>query len=243
MRSEKKRKERFFSDLLYAICHQYFHPEIAQNLWKEILQHKLKISNILKRNVRVIVATLDYLSNLNGDFPSPTLIGENHIFEIVAVSMRDGMTGLFNHTSCHEILDLELKSCRRYGQTVSLIILDIDNFKMVNDQFGHPEGDRVLKEVADAIERESRASDICCRYGGEEFVIILPFTDSETTSEVAERIRTKSMRSLPGGYTLTVSLGVASCDESITSAFALIEKADRALYRAKENGKNQVAVG
>jgi diguanylate cyclase (GGDEF)-like protein len=156
--------------------------------------------------------------------------------------MRDGLTALFNHTSCHEIVGLELKTYLRYGTIVSLILADIDDFKLVNDRHGHQAGDTVLVDLAEIIRSASRDSDAACRYGGEEFAVILPSTNSSEAGEVAERIRADAATAHPGSLAVTVSLGVASCDSKTTTAHALIEKADRGLYRAKQDGKNRVVV-
>ena len=238
------RGDVFYSDLLYSISHQYFAPEIAAPLWEKILVHKHAISEKLGRNVRVTVATLDYFSNITAEMSSATLITEAHASELAYLSMRDGMTGLFNHTSCYELLDLEIKRNRRHGIGVSVILLDIDDFKVVNDRDGHQEGDRILIALAGAMVEEVREIDICCRFGGEEFVAIMPFAnDPGEACAVAERIRARAERISWSGGPITISLGVAVCDRVTCTARVLIEKADRALYRAKVTGKNRVVVG
>ncbi len=233
----------FFSDLLYTISHHYFAPEVAETLWDQVLKHKRLMSEALGRNVRITVATLDYLSNVTDELNSPTLISESYAVEIATLSMRDGMTGLYNHSSCYELLELEFRNHQRYGAGVSLILMDIDDFKLVNDRFGHQEGDRILVELAKTIAKQVRDSDICCRFGGEEFVAILPFTVNPAEAhEIAERIREKATAIMCGGQGITISVGVAVCDRWIRSPRDLIESADRALYRAKTNGKNRVAL-
>ena len=239
---QTKRGDRFYSDLLYAVTHQFFPPVVAGTLWQDILRHKCEMSRALRRNVRITVATLDCLSNLKSEMQLPTLISEARIAEIADLSLRDGLTGLFNHTSCREILDLELRSCFRYGTVVSLILLDIDDFKRVNDRHGHQEGDRVLAELAAAIRVATRDSDICCRYGGEEFAVILPFTGVAEAGAIGERIRAEARRILAGGSPISVSCGVAVCGEGATTAHALFAKADRGLYQAKNGGKNRVEI-
>jgi diguanylate cyclase (GGDEF)-like protein len=235
------RGEVFFSDLLYAVTHQYFAPKIAEALWNKVLVHKHMMSEKLGRNVRIAVATLDYLSNMTGDFPSPTLISEAYVSEIANHSMRDGMTGLYNHSTCYELLELEFRGHLRYGAGVSVILLDIDDFKLVNDRYGHQEGDRILIELARTLEEQVRDSDICCRLGGEEFVAILPFTSRPAEAcEIAERIRKGAAAITCGGKRITISAGVAVCDHATQSPRDLLEDADRALYRAKRAGKNQV---
>ena len=240
-RQKDERGKAFFSDLLYTISHHYFAPEIADALWNEILQHKFVMSQRLARNVRITVATLDYLSNITSDFTSPTLISEAHVSEMAALSMRDGMTGLYNHTSCYELLELECRAHGRHGTGLSLILLDIDDFKLVNDRYGHQEGDRILIALAKTLTEQVRDSDICCRLGGEEFIVILPFTGSLAEAcEVAERIRERSATITCGAKGITISAGVAVADRATGTPRELIEKADRALYGAKKSGKNMV---
>ncbi|MHC4872415.1 MAG: GGDEF domain-containing protein [Planctomycetota bacterium] len=239
---KENRAELFFSDILYAVTHQFFPADEAEKLWNEIVQHKYEISKTLKRNVQIIVATLDYLTNFKCGVCLPTLVNEAHIAEIVNLSMRDGLTGFFNHASCYELIDLELKRYDRHGMAVSLILADIDDFKIVNDLYGHQEGNRVLKELAVVIKTATRESDICSRYGGEEFVVILPMTGIQEASEIAERVRIAAMQINAGGSMVTISSGVVSCDEKGADSYDLIEKADIALYEAKKKGKNRVVV-
>ncbi|MBN1608584.1 MAG: GGDEF domain-containing protein [Polyangiaceae bacterium] len=233
----------FYSDLLYAVSHHYFAPEVAEILWGKVLLHKHLMSETLGRNVRITVATLDYLSNVTAEIASPTLISETYAAEIANLSMRDGMTGLYNHSTCCELLELEFRRHRRYGAGMSLVLMDVDDFKLVNDGYGHQEGDRVLIELARILTTQVRDSDICCRLGGEEFVAILPFTGSPAEArEIAERIRKKAMTIVCGEKAITVSGGVAVCDQGTRSPQALVERADRALYRAKGDGKNRIVV-
>jgi diguanylate cyclase (GGDEF)-like protein len=154
--------------------------------------------------------------------------------------MRDGLTGLYNHTSCLEIMDVQAKSCARYGTVVSFIIADIDDFKKVNDTLGHQEGDRVLAQLAAMLRQEARESDVCCRFGGEEFAVIMPQTGLPEARGIAERIRAGATIIRPGGRPLTISLGVAAYDGATTTASSIVGKADRALYLAKSRGKNRV---
>lgn len=239
----KERGGVFFSDLFYAISHHYFAPEVAESLWLKVLRHKHVLSEALGRNVRITVATLDYLSNVTDEITSPTLISEAYATEIANISMRDGMTGLYNHSSCYELLELEFRSHRRYGAGIALILMDIDDFKLVNDHYGHQEGDRILIELARTMKEQVRDSDICCRFGGEEFVAILPFTSSPVEArEIAERVRQKAATIICSKHGITISAGVAVCDQGIRSPRDLLNKADRALYRAKRNGKNRVVL-
>ncbi len=245
IRKKKARRGNvFYSELLYAISHHYFVPEIAEELWNKVMLNKHLMSELLGRNVRITVATLDYLSNITSELLSPTLISERHVSELADLSMRDGMTGLFNHSTCYELLELEFRSYKRHGVGVSLILLDIDDFKTVNDRFGHQEGDRVLIEVAAKLEEQVRDSDICCRFGGEEFVVILRFSsDADEACGIAERIREEVAGITCGEQRITISAGVAVCDHATASPRALVGRADRALYQAKRGGKNRVVLG
>ena len=240
---KKSRGRKFFSDLLYSITHQFFPPEVAEGLWTDILRHKYEMSTALMRNVRIAVASLDYLSNITTNMDSATIVGEVDIAEIVGLSMRDGLTGLFNHTYFYQQIDMEVRRYVRYGTAVSLVLIDIDDFKKVNDIFGHQEGDRILAAMGRNLASVARDSDICCRYGGEEFAVILPLTDVHVAGVIADRLRTKLVEFLPDGCTMvTVSIGVVSCGEKTRTSRELVKKADAALYQAKRNGKNRVVV-
>jgi two-component system cell cycle response regulator len=238
-----RRGNVFFSDLLYSISHRYFAPEIAEDIWNNILSHKLMMSAKLGRNVRIAVATLDYLSSITGETRPFCLISETRVAEVVNLSMRDGMTGLFNQSACYELLELELSNYRRYSVGVALILMDIDNFKSINDRWGHQEGDRILLELATTLKKETRDSDICCRFGGEEFAVILPFTNEPRDAfKIAERIRSGTTKIMSSGQKITVSEGLALCDGSTQTSHTLVDRADRALCQAKRNGKNKVVV-
>lgn len=238
-----KRGKALFSDLLFAVSHHYFARDIAVDIWDQVLLHKFMMSEKLGRNVRITVATLDYLANITGVIGSATLMSETYCAEITNLSIRDGLTGLFNHSTFYELLDLELRSHKRYKVGLAVILLDIDNFKAVNDHMGHQEGDRILVELARTLKRETRDADICCRFGGEEFAIILPFTKSPSEAlMIAERIRLGATRISSSGQNIAISAGVALGDTSNLASHDLVEQADRALYQAKENGKNQVVM-
>ena len=239
---KKNRGEAFFPDLLYAITHAPFPPATAEGLWNQILRHKFELSAAVRRNVGVAVAALDYLSNLKGELKSPTLMGEAHVADITRLVLRDGLTRLFNHTTCLEKIAVEMRIYQRYGRTSSLMMVDVDDFKKVNDQYGHTVGDKVLATLGEIIDKETRDSDICCRYGGEEFAMILPETETQEAGLLAERLRVKVEHSMPAGRKVSISIGVATCGKNTRTAQALVDKADAALYRAKKRGKNCVEV-
>lgn len=161
-------------------------------------------------------------------------------------AMMDGLTALLNRKAFLQNLGGTFSFCRRHGQDLSLLMLDADHFKQVNDRYGHLAGDRALRFIADVIRRGLRESDIAGRYGGEEFAIALPHTDREGALRVAERIRGLCSASpvLIGNHKvrLTVSIGVSSMDRSTEGLEGLIAAADEALYAAKRAGRNRVVV-
>jgi len=167
--------------------------------------------------------------------------------EIEKLATTDGLTGLFNHRVFQEKLSEELKRLSRYSEPTSLLLTDIDFFKKVNDTYGHPVGDFVLKEVSKIIRETIRDVDVAARYGGEEFAAILPLTDGEGAKNIAERLRKAVMSqsfdiSHIGPIKITLSIGVATTSSDCKTKEELIEKADRALYHAKHNGRNRSAL-
>lgn len=239
---QKDRGGKFYSDLLYAVTHRFFSPSVAEDLWNRILRHKYEMSSIMKRNIRIAVASLDYLSNLTSELPSPTVSDERFIADLIRLSAHDGLTGLFNHSSCFQRTDVELKRYTRYKTPVSFLMMDIDNFKEINDRFGHQVGDSVLMALGIIIKEEAREPDICCRYGGDEFAVIMPLTDAREAGILAERLKERIAQSQFDGKMLTVSIGVASSGENVLTSRELALRADAALYEAKSKGKNCIVI-
>jgi len=163
--------------------------------------------------------------------------------EIERMATTDGLTGLLNHRKFQDKLTQELKRSERYSTPLSLLLADIDYFKKVNDTYGHPVGDLVLKGVARILKEEIRDIDIAARYGGEEFAVILPGTDSSGAKNIAERLRKAIMAETfsSDGKTLkvTTSIGIATVPSDARMKEELIERTDQALYHAKHHGRNQ----
>ena len=156
----------------------------------------------------------------------------------------DELTGLKNRRSFFEMGSREIERAIRFNHPLAALMIDLDNFKDVNDNFGHPVGDRLLKELAEVFRGKLRNVDLIARYGGDEFIVLLPENDTIAASEVADRICHSIMKirieTAQGKARVTASIGVASLDKGMTTLSALIEQADRALYNAKKFGKNRV---
>ncbi len=238
----KESGDDLYVKILFYITHQIFLKDDSKQLWEEILAHKYHLSKILDRNVEITVATLDYLTNIKSRIENPKLIGEAFIGKIAELSSSDGLTKLYNRSYLFEKAKDELKRYKRYKTTFSLIILDIDDFKKVNDQYGHQKGDAILRKLGIVLDGARRDLDICARYGGEEFAIILPHTNGNEAKKIAERIRKKVEDYFQNDIKITISMGVSNCPESSIVLEDLIKKADDALYESKRSGKNKVTV-
>jgi diguanylate cyclase (GGDEF)-like protein len=157
------------------------------------------------------------------------------------------LTEVYNHRTFQERLSQETARADRYSRPLSVLMVDVDHFKVYNDTYGHPQGDIVLQDLARLLREMSRTSDTVARYGGEEFAIILPETDSVGAQKIGQRLREQvegypfpGKELMPGG-TLTISIGVAT-HAPAGSKDALLQAADTALYTAKREGRNRVCV-
>ena len=165
--------------------------------------------------------------------------------KIQKLSCTDELTGLLNRRGVNEIIDLQMQQAQILHRETSLIMVDIDNFKKINDQYGHYQGDLVLRHVADILKQNLRANDVIARYGGEEFVVLLPFTSIENAVALAEGCR-KALQQSSIAVNETERLYVQACFGVSSTArmdfdyMKLFGQADKALYQAKHNGKNQV---
>ncbi|MGE3842096.1 MAG: diguanylate cyclase [Vicinamibacterales bacterium] len=170
-----------------------------------------------------------------------------HARELAHAATVDPLTGLFNRRHFQSRIDEEIERARRQSLDLALLLIDIDDFKRINDTLGHLAGDFLLRQVADVLKHSVRVFDVCTRYGGEEFAVLMPGSNGASAMVVAERIRTRvesAVRGegpLPPHVRVTVSAGLAVLERDGSSA-DLIARADRALYRAKEEGKNRVRV-
>ena len=160
--------------------------------------------------------------------------------QLEGMAYTDSLTGIYNRLHFNRLLDSEIDKVKRYGGELSVIFLDIDHFKQINDTHGHPMGDVILKDITEVISSANRSTDIFARYGGEEFVILTVSTNATGAMEHAQRLRHKiEQHPFPIGR-VTASFGVAECDTNSDGPLSLLERADKALYQAKSDGRNCV---
>jgi len=177
----------------------------------------------------------------------PEAVMERDRSERLAVSLEqlaitDGMTGLFNRRHFEGLAHAEWARFQRYGRPLSVLMIDIDKFKTINDRFGHDAGDQVIKAIAATCNATKRQTDVVARVGGEEFVLLLPETDESAAEIVAERLR-KSIEDnihVIAGEPVTISIGIAGAALSMPAFEIMLKRADEALYEAKRTGRNRV---
>ena len=233
-----------FPIIFHVLAHLDLSQEEAEKFWLEICLHRREMSNQLGHSVNLRTAICDYFCSIHKSLQNPKVV-EIHIFEdTINTAKYDRLTGLYNRAYFDESLIREVARAKRYDTELSILFLDIDNFKTVNDTHGHLAGDSVLRDISRAIMDEIRSEDIASRYGGEEIVIILPETKKATGLILAERLREliKNLglqfdgKAIP----LTISGGLANFPIDASGAMELVKYADMALFKAKALGKNNI---
>ena len=232
--------------ILLTICSELvFTADATIYGWSDMIGHYLKIFAFLiiyKATVEVGLMKPHRLLYRNLKQSETAL--RQVLQEVQKMAVTDSLTGLLNRRHFFELAEHELRRAKRYARPLSAIMLDVDHFKQINDTYGHTVGDRVLREVAQVCMRETRNVDVLGRYGGEEFVIVLPECETRAACEVAERLRQSiaelSVDTPSGPVQVTASLGVASLSDPSTTLDALISAADTALYSAKRGGRDNV---
>ncbi len=245
-REKANKKEKFYSNLIYTITNLRYEEHEARVLWVNMLAHKLEMSDRLDRNVGIRVAALDYFRNILGALDEVKIMDASRYIETAQLAVTDGLTGVFNHRYFQDRLLRDINRASEEDGCLSLLMIDIDNFKQYNDINGHIAGDVALTEVASVLRRNLKRDDLVARYGGEEFAVILVDLDRASAQAVAERIRQRMVeRDFPNekvlpGRKLTISIGLAEFPNDAYYRSELIAAADRALYLAKNSGKNKV---
>jgi diguanylate cyclase (GGDEF)-like protein len=241
--ADEMERRNFYHELLLLLTHLEFPEEEAKEHWQKILEHYYTLKDLIKREMSLRVALLDYFTREYKMLKNPIII-EIFLYEITEKkAMIDEMTGLYNFRYLQKALETEYKRSQRYKFDFSVAFMDLDNLKEINDTYGHSTGDAVLKEIARIIKIYKRTEDIACRYGGDEFVCLLPQTDKEGAyiciDRIMEKVRT-AFENKP--YRISMSAGIASYVEDTNDAFQVLDMADKALYQAKCDGKNRVVL-
>ena len=241
----EKEGKKAYPVIFHVLTNLEIEPEEGMEFWAEIITHYERLVSILGRKVSLRTALCDYFCSIHRSLKNPKVV-EIQLFEkTVKASRFDSLTGLYNRQSLDETLEREINRAKRHEKELSILFLDLDDFKEVNDSFGHQTGDEVLKQVAKIVLNEKRSEDFAARYGGEEIVVIMPETGKVDSLVLGERIRQRveEMRIDFNGNTvrLTISGGLASFPGNATDAKSLLKCADNALYRAKGSGKNGIS--
>jgi len=229
--------------LLYMVCFFTFRPVTALRLCLiiSVLATLLLLASILRLSMLNLLVLHDFVLLFLANilvilmaFPLAQAQEKN--------SQTDFLTGLANRNRGYNALSNEIERTQRYGEIFSLILFDIDHFKKINDAQGHPSGDTVLREVAAFVDQHLRRTDLICRWGGEEFLVLMPHTDLASARLKADHLRQQiNNHPFNKSLKLTASFGVTAY-YPFDSASTMLERADRALYRAKRNGRNLVEV-
>lgn len=237
-------KDAFYSTLLLSLTHETFPEKEAKHLWHCIVRHMHYLEQTLMRPVGISVASLDYLSNVRGILDDPKVIEQRKSEFISETTTKDELTALYVREVFDVTLNKTIKEHERNSEPLSLMLLDLDDFKAINDEHGHQRGDEVLRAVGKSINECVREMDLAARYGGEELAIILPNLNAREAHAVGERLR-KTIAALEfDQFRVTVSIGVCEYHRrDCATPEAMIALADEALYEAKAAGKNQTVVG
>lgn len=241
--SSPELSDSFYSNLLELFVHLSFDEEEARGHWHHIFAHYKQLCIKLDRDVGLRLSIFDYFLNLNKSLESPFLVEIKLFKDAEQYSVFDPLTNIFNRRYFDINLTKELRRTHRHSKDLSVLLLDLDNFKNINDTYGHLVGDEVLKNFALFLKKMSREEDLVCRYGGEEFVIILPETGTQGALQYANRLKEWMKKDqFLAQYQVTFSGGIASYPSGGTSAYQLVANADESLYKAKMAGKDQVQI-
>ncbi|HSV96181.1 MAG TPA: GGDEF domain-containing protein [Spirochaetota bacterium] len=233
-----------YSVLLETIFHYTTSEDRAKSLWDSITENRKELSRSLGRPVSLKTAVVDHFSTTGMEV---AVFIKDSMAGIIEAATHDGLTGVFTHEYIDNDLNREFQRARRYSLPLSVLFIDIDNFKRFNDIYGHKVGDRVLAMVGSTLRKCIRKIDSVGRYGGEEFLVVLPHTARQNAMKIARKISrelreiTAKGSDLPEG--ITVSIGVAGLDQSMKDCFVLLDLADRAMYKAKLQGKDRCCAG
>ena len=237
---------RFYPEILFLLTYtEVGDPSLAEKICRNISVHKKRMEELLQRKVMLEVAAMDYIHSANNE-DIPLMVNKGNIIKQIArQAMTDGKTVAYSGEQLKIDVQKEMDRTYRYGITFSLIMIDLDNFKAVNDSYGHQKGDQALQFFASLTVENLRKLDSLYRFGGDEFIVLLPQTSLKGAGRIAEKLQEifnrTSCRAIEKN--LSISMGVASYGGYLNNTYAkLIESADQALYMAKAKGRNLIAL-
>jgi diguanylate cyclase (GGDEF)-like protein len=240
-----KEGKEVYTFIFQILTNLDLHPDEAEKHWQKILIHCKDLSTAMGREVNLRTVVCDYFCSINKSLHNVKII-EIHLFEKAARSSTfDNLTGLLNRNAFFEKLTREISRAKRHDSNLTLLFLDLDDFKNINDTLGHLAGDEILKKVSQLIMNAKRSEDIAARYGGEEITILMPETSKADGWLIGERIR-KIIEATAIDYEeksvkMTLSGGLASFPIDAGDYLTLLKNADLAMYRAKSFGKNNIS--
>jgi len=243
----RKLRENIFIEAVYLLTHTIMaHTSEAKKTYNNILKHRNSMVVLLRRHVSIQVAALDYMQNIKTILKRPTIIEADKCREFASKAITDETTRLYDRSLLDYDLECEIENAGRPNKPLSLMFVDIDDLKGLNDKWGHEAGTKTIKYVSGCIKRVLRDYDSIYRYGGDEFVVLLPGTRAVQAARIANRIRFKIRHRPAKGVPTSpgISIGIAEYNGKgrIKGREALLAAADNALYQAKQNGKNRTCV-
>jgi two-component system cell cycle response regulator len=230
-----------FADVLYLLGNIQATNSQAQVYFRRVDQHRRHLESLLGYSVDVRVALMDYFINVQPKYHQPKIVELSDFEESISRAAGDALTGLYNRSYFNEIAQSELSRSQRYGFNLAMVFIDIDHFKQINDGYGHQVGDQVLACMGQFLKSKLRTEDCAFRYGGEEFVLLLPQTAhaglERTVRRLVVDVHTVSPRP---DVQVTFSAGTAVFPFDGNELLDLIGCADRRMYKAKIAGRNRV---
>ncbi len=230
-----------YQEMLRQLTSKSYDQETACRLWQQAMQHRDRLFPGEQQGSRLRPALLDYLHSVVREMRDPRIVEAGHLENIRQASITDGLTGLYHQTYFKSHLEkLASGQTETASNHFAVVLFDLDHFKQYNDRCGHLAGDHALKLTAEILQLNLRPGDLACRYGGEEFALLLPRTRVHEAFELAERFRIAIEETVFPGQelldrrNLTISGGIAVCPDNSASAVELLAHADEELYRAKE---------
>ena len=232
---EQSARGQFLQHYFRATTHLDLRETQSLQLWDEVLTRRRELTDTLGRQVSLKTVLMDVLSS-SGLVRVPVILEYDELKRIQLNAVTDPLTGLYNRRLFAESFEKELNRARRYGLPLGIVILDLHRFKEVNDKYGHPRGDEVLRAAATTLQKALRTSDSAFRIGGDEFALLLPQTDAAQAIALSRRIETvfaETLRPLQLSFSVTMDHGVATFPQDGDQSDQLIRVADERLYRFK----------